>query len=161
MTCKFKMLNIPIYSFVCNMLYFFKQIMISKTFSNFSQLFWISTQERLGVLSKQKKIYRYWPKRVEKYGHIGKTPISCIPSNMHPQTNVLFCCDFFLLTLFSSSCLVSVSCSSFSFSYASFSVFLLSSNELISAFNSCTRRRPSSCVLAAHNHIKLTIWAYL
>ncbi len=90
MTCKFKMLNIQIYSLVCNMLYFFKQIMISKTFSNFSQLFWISTQERLGVLSKQKKIYRYWPKRVEKYRHIGKMPISCIPSNMHPKKDFFF-----------------------------------------------------------------------
>ncbi len=94
MTCKLIMVNIQIYSLVCNMLYFFKQIMISKTSSNFSQLFWISTQKRLGVLSKQKKIYRYWPKRVEKYGHIGKTPISCIPSNMHPK-KYFFCCDFF------------------------------------------------------------------
>ncbi len=33
----------------------------------------ISAQERLGVVSKQKEIYRYWyrPKWVEKYRHIG------------------------------------------------------------------------------------------
>ncbi len=29
-------------------------------------------QERLGVVSKQKDIYRYRPKLVEKYRHIGK-----------------------------------------------------------------------------------------
>ncbi len=47
-------------------------ILKNKLKTNQNENLFAFAQERLGVVSKQKDIYRYRPKLVEKYRHIGK-----------------------------------------------------------------------------------------
>ncbi len=105
MTCKFKMVNILIYSLVCNMLYFFKLIMISKTFLDFhTGETWcpFQTKENISLLAKTSwKISAKWQYRASL--------VICIPKNFffavifffYPFLFQLFGqCIVFLLQLF-------------------------------------------------------------